>query len=183
MNAPKAAGTLIAIDGVRDDAARQMALAMLSRLDRRQRGAVSFWDASGVFSELDVAGETAGRPSARTLMLLYAADLAFRLRWEIRPALVDGRSVIAAPYVETAVALGRAAGLPADWLSNLFQFAPKPARRRLTPGTGAARDCGGFVSFAGRHLDADGGPAARGVAERMRLYLPPASGRAGRRSA
>ena len=34
----------------------------------------------------------------------------FRLRWEIRPVLEAGGVVIAAPYVETAVAFGAAAG-------------------------------------------------------------------------
>ena len=60
-----------------------------------------------------MADAAAGAPSARTLLLLYAADLAFRLRWEIRPALAAGRTVVAAPYVDTAVAFGRAAGVPA----------------------------------------------------------------------
>ena len=42
----------------------------------------------------------------RTLALVYAADLAFRLRWEIRPVLDAGGVVVASPYVETAVAFG-----------------------------------------------------------------------------
>jgi hypothetical protein len=66
-------------------------------------------------------------------LLLYAADLAFRLRWEIRPTLADGRAVVAAPYVDSAVAFGRAAGLKAGWLANLFRFAPRPAERRFAP--------------------------------------------------
>ena len=33
---------------------------------------------------------TRASPSSRTLLLLYAADLAFRLRWEIGPALDEG---------------------------------------------------------------------------------------------
>ena len=45
-------------------------------------------------------------PLLGRLLLLYAADLAFRLRWEIRPALAEGYTVVAAPYVETAVAFG-----------------------------------------------------------------------------
>ena len=61
-----------------------------------RRGGVSRWDASGLFDELVAGGEQAGRPSARTLLLLYAADLAFRLRREIRPTLAEGRTVIAA---------------------------------------------------------------------------------------
>ena len=91
-------------------------------------------------------------PSARTLLLLYAADLAFRLRWQIRPALAEGRTVVAAPYVDTAMAFGRAAGLQAGWLTNLFSFAPRAAERhfvhvhpREAHATGAK---GGFVGFA-----------------------------------
>src|SRR5204863_7343087 len=90
------------------------------------RGGISRWDASGVFQDLAVADSGAGAPSPRTLLLLYAADLAFRLRWQIRPALSEGRTVVAAPYVETAMAFGRAAGLPPGWLINLFRFAPRP---------------------------------------------------------
>ncbi len=74
-----ARGTLIAVDGVNgvavEDAARELA-----KRNRRRRAAVSSWDASGIFGELTIAEETAGLPSARTLLLLYAADLAFRLR-------------------------------------------------------------------------------------------------------
>jgi len=60
------------------------------------------------------------------LILLYAADLAFRLRWQIAPALEEGATVIAAPYVETVIGFGRAAGLPRLWLKNVFEFAPAP---------------------------------------------------------
>ena len=62
------------------------------------------------------------------MLLLYAADLAFRLRWEIAPALEQGYVVIAAPYVNTAMAFGTAAGLSREWLSTLLRFAPAPTR-------------------------------------------------------
>src|SRR5439155_5428876 len=109
--------------------------------------------ASGLFEELAIADEHAGRPSARTLLLLYAADLAFRLRWEIKPALAAGRSVVAAPYVDTAIAFGRAAGLRGGWLKNLFRFAPAPANRRFPEPTRArsARNGTGFVEFGREH--------------------------------
>ena len=116
---------LIAIDGVNGTAVAAAAKDALATAGR-PRGGISKWDASGVFEDLAVADEAAGTPSVRTLLLLYAADLAFRLRWEIRPALAEGRTVVAAPYVETAVAFGRAAGLRAGWLANLFHFAPRP---------------------------------------------------------
>jgi Thymidylate kinase len=122
-SATRAKAELIAVDGV--DAAAIVAVAR-DALVSPWRGGISKWDASGVFQELAVADREAGAPSARTLLLLYAADLAFRLRWQIRPALAEGRTVVAAPYVATAVAFGRAAGLPGKWLASLFGFAPRP---------------------------------------------------------
>ncbi len=152
---------LISVDGV--DAGALLAAARAA-LGSPSRGGISRWDASGVFQDLAVADEAAGAPSARTLLLLYAADLAFRLRWQIRPALAEGRTVVAAPYVDTAVAFGRAAGLKAGWLTNLFRFAPRasdrrfalPARARAT----AVRD--GFVGFScDRMMGATSGASRR----------------------
>src|SRR5438132_1225357 len=121
---------LVAVDGVNGAAVKTAARAALAEADRGRRGRISVWDASGLFEELAVAGEEAGPPSARTLLLLFAADLVFRLRWEIQPALAEGRVIVAAPYVDTAVAFGRAAGIGGGWLSNLFSFAPRPTERR-----------------------------------------------------
>jgi hypothetical protein len=124
MNRPTR-GRLIAIDGSgpmlppAKDVARILAQASIPR-------GVSPWDASGIFTELAAAHPDVEPPSARTLTLLYAADLAFRLRWQILPALEEGRSVIAAPYVHTAKALGHAAGIPRKWLDDLFRFVPRP---------------------------------------------------------
>src|SRR5262245_27172173 len=113
---------LIAVDGI--DTGAVLATARQA-LGSRARGGISHWDASGVFQDLAVADDAAGAPSPRTLLLLYAADLAFRLRWEIKPSLAEGNTVVAAPYVNTAVAFGRASGIPAGWLENLFRFAPR----------------------------------------------------------
>ena len=143
MRTPKP--RLIAVDGIESTA---VIAAARRALGPRSRGGISHWDASGVFQELAVAEGGAGAPSPRTLLLLYAADLAFRLRWEIRPALAEGRTVVAAPYVETAVAFGRAAGIPANWLENLFRFAPRPTERRFVHHSAArARAVDGFVGF------------------------------------
>ena len=144
---------LVAVDGISGAAIAAAARAALASIDHAQRSGVSHWDASGVFEELTVAEDSAGRPSARTLLLLYAADLAFRLRWEIRPALAEGRSVVAAPYVDPAIAFGRAAGLTSAWLSNLFQFAPRPDVRRVADrSTRAGRAGSGFVEFGCAHI-------------------------------
>jgi hypothetical protein len=143
---------LIAVDGVQAAAVLAAARGLLGA---PSRGGISRWDASGVFQELAVADEMAGAASARTLLLLYAADLAFRLRWQIRPALAEGRTVVAAPYVDTAVAFGRAAGLERAWLANLFRFAPRAMQRRFVhPGTRVPAADDGFVGFSCDHITA-----------------------------
>jgi hypothetical protein len=153
-------GALVALDGVDGAALLGAARAALAT---RPRGGISRWDASGVFQDLAVADRSAGAPSARTLLLLYAADLAFRLRWQIRPALAEGRTVIAAPYVDTAMAFGRVAGLPATWLSNLFRFAPRAAERRIvnSPGRKTLSATDGFVGFSCERVAPPGDSAAR----------------------
>jgi thymidylate kinase len=144
-------GILVAIDGVSGTALRSAAQALKAS---GHAAGVSEWDASGIFGELAAADEEVRPPSVRVLLLLYAADLAFRLRWEIRPALAQGRTVIAAPYVDTAVAFGRAAGLPREWLSDLFGFAPAaPESRRAPSGRGSSSSHRlGFVEFACRRV-------------------------------
>jgi hypothetical protein len=120
-------GRLIAIDGTRGKDTRAAAEALIASLKERQvECAVSRFDASGLFGELAAAGKDGRNISARTLALVYAADLAFRLRWEIRPVLEAGGVVIAAPYVETAVAAGTAFGLDEAWIRELLRFAPRP---------------------------------------------------------
>jgi hypothetical protein len=137
---------LIAVDGA--DVSAMLAVARRA-LGSPSRGGISHWDASGVFHELAVADDAAGAPSPRTLLLLYAADLAFRLRWEIKPALAEGNTVVAAPYVETAVAFGRAAGIPAGWLANLFRFAPRATEHYFVhrPAKPGKNGLEGFVRF------------------------------------
>jgi len=143
---------LIAVDGVEASAvlaAAKAALAASTPGAPGARGGISRWDASGIFQDLAVADDEAGVPSARTLLLLYAADLAFRLRWQIRPALAEGRTVVVAPYVDTAIAFGRAAGLQAGWLTNLFSFAPRAGERHFVHHREAhATGAKGFVAFA-----------------------------------
>lgn len=117
---------LIAIDGSRGADVDKSAIRLAAAL--QQRGiacVVSRWDASGLFGELAQGPEHAA-VSPRTLSLVYAADLAFRLRWEIRTALDSGAVVIAAPYVETAIAFGAGCGLSEQWLRELLRFAPVP---------------------------------------------------------
>ncbi|HTS64491.1 MAG TPA: hypothetical protein VMH28_20850 [Candidatus Acidoferrales bacterium] len=122
--APKA--RLFALEGAGESEISQAASRLAALCGGPERPGCSRWDASNTFLELRLTGGKRTAPPVRTLLLLYASDLLFRLRWEIRPALAQGRTVIAAPYVETAIAFGQAAGLPMDWLEELFSFAPRP---------------------------------------------------------
>jgi hypothetical protein len=122
-------GTLIAIDGTRGKDVRAAAAAVAAALEaRRVECVISRFDASGLFGEL-AAGQGDRNISARTLALVYAADLAFRLRWEIRPVLEAGGIVIAAPYTDTAVAFGAVTGLDEEWIQALLRFAARPDYR------------------------------------------------------
>ena len=164
---------LISVDGVHARALKEEAR-QLAATNRRSRAGISSWGASGIFDELEVADVDAGIPSARTLLLLYAADLAFRLRWEIVPALDEGRLVIAAPYVATPIALGHAAGLDSAWLADLFQFAPPAAEHHIVdpPPARHVADRQGFVEFAWQRLDKRlGGLTRIELLDRTRRHL------------
>lgn len=127
-------GRLIAVDGSRGKDVTVAAGEIAAALKRDGIDCVvSRWDASGLFTDLTAGGRVDGNVSIRTLSLVYAADLAFRLRWEIRPALEAGGVVVAAPYVDTAVAFGAVCGLEEEWLRLLMRFAPPPAFRGLAP--------------------------------------------------
>ncbi len=123
----KPPGRLISIEGSRGKDTAAAAAAVIEALkDAGVESAISRFDASGLFGELAAAAQGDRQISPRTLTLVYAADLAFRLRWEIRPVLDAGGVVIAAPYLETAVAFGVSCGLSEDWIRELLRFAPKP---------------------------------------------------------
>lgn len=129
MAKPPIRGRLVAVDGAHGADVFESATALVESLaDRGLSAGISRWDASGLFTDVMTAPAVERDLSPRTLLLLYAADLAFRLRWEIAPALEQGYVVIAAPYVSTAVAFGTAAGLSRDWLTTLLRFAPAATR-------------------------------------------------------
>ena len=173
MTSPRPIGRLIVVDGLSHGAIRAAARETIARAPRRERGGISWWDASGLFHELAMADAVAGTASARTLLLLYAADLAFRLRWEIRPLLAEGRTVVAAPYIRTASAFGRAAGIPDDWIRDLFQFAPQPDESMMAVGLRRKRRVEkGFIEFGCEYLGMTRRRSgSHQIVERARVYL------------
>ena len=164
-------GRLIAIDGTRGKDTAAAAAAVIEAL--KEAGiecAISRFDASGLFGELATAGRGDRNISIRTLTLVYAADLAFRLRWEIRPVLEAGGVVIAAPYLETAVAFGAACGLAEGWIRELLRFAPRPdvrarvEERKLDRGWKPRLDRG-YPEYCAAMLE---GPAPKLASKRAR---------------
>ena len=111
--------------------------------------------------------------SIRTVSLVYAADLAFRLRWEIRPVLEAGGVVVASPYIETAVAFGSSCGLSEDWTRQLMRFAPAAdvrglAEERKVDRPWKRRTDRGYPEFCAVMLDAS---ASKKVAKRARHQM------------
>ena len=153
-------GRLIAVDGSRGKDTAAAASAIVKAL--RENGiecAISRWDASGLFGELASTARGDRNISMRTLALVYAADLAFRLRWEIRPVLEAGGVVVAAPYVETPIAFGAGRGLSEEWTRQLMRFAPAAdlrgrAEERKVDSAWKRRTDRGFAEYCAVMLDA-----------------------------
>ncbi|MSV29887.1 MAG: hypothetical protein EXQ52_14240 [Bryobacterales bacterium] len=154
----KIAGRLIAIEGTRGPDLTEAAAEVVKRLSKAKvSSGASRWDASNTFYEMKLGKSKNLKVSPRVLLLLYATDLVFRLKWEIQPAIEQGMTVVAAPYVETGIAFGRAAGLPRKWLTDLFSFAPKASacyrvKEKKKKEAWKAKSTDGFLEFAGAAL-------------------------------
>ena len=170
-------GRLIAIDGSRGKDTAAAAAAVVEALKADGIAcAISRFDASGLFTELAAAARGDRHISTRTLTLVYAADLAFRLRWEIRPVLEAGGVVVAAPYVETTVAFGAACGLSESWIRELLRFAPKAdargraEERKLARGWKARTDRG-YAEYCAALLESSAPKLASKRARRDAMAL------------
>jgi hypothetical protein len=86
---------------------------------------ISNWNVSGLFAQIGAQAANLQQISPRALTLLYASDLAGRLK-EIRPALQSGFFVLANQYLHTPTAIAAALGVDPTWASHLFSFAPRP---------------------------------------------------------
>lgn len=159
------AGELLSLDPIEGRDSVGAAKRLLQ--SRSKEGGISTWDASSIFFEMH-GFEIGDKPSARTLLLLYAADLFFRLRWQIVPAIEEGKCVVAVPYVETGMAFGRVMGLPEKWLSEVFRFAPAAEESFRLNGAVAGEmgePTSGFVEFCSAALKQDLRPKFAGYFE------------------
>jgi len=168
-------GRLIAVDGSRGKDVNAAANAIASALKASGvECAISRWDASGLFTELAAGARNDRNISMRSLSLIYAADLAFRLRWEIRPVLEAGGVIIAASYIETVVAFGGSCGLDEQWIRQLLRFAPEPAihgrsEERKTRRPWKRRTDRGYCEFAAVMLDVSAPGRASHAARRVMI--------------
>ena len=168
-------GRLIAIDGSRGKDVSAAAAAVAASLKKAGiQCAISRWDASGLFTEFAAGATVGGGVSMRSLSLVYAADLAFRLRWEIRPVLESGGVVIAAPFVDTAVAFGACCGLDDGWIRELLRFAPhasaygRTEERKINRPWKRKADRG-YCEFAAAMLDVSAPKRASQAARRVMI--------------
>jgi Thymidylate kinase len=177
-------GRLIAVDGSRGKDTAAAADAVVKRLrDAGVECAISRWDASGLFGELAATARGDRNISMRTLALVYAADLAFRLRWEIRPVLEAGGVVVAAPYIDTPIAFGAGCGLSEEWTRQLLRFAPPAdvrgrADERKLRRPWKRRTDRGLPEYCAMMLDASGPRMlTKGARHEMMRMLDQARGR------
>ena len=170
-------GQLISLEGACGQRLKPAAKHVLDSFCRNQEGGISYWNASGIFTDMRLQDPNIATPSPRTLLLLYAADLAFRLHWEIRPALEQGQCVVAAPYIHTAIAFGKAAGVQRRWMLQLFRFAPQPDACCQTVSDGVlgntddSQPLDGYIEFCYEALRGPSSPWGPEFQGRFRAYL------------
>ncbi|MCB9850325.1 MAG: thymidylate kinase [Phycisphaerales bacterium] len=127
VNTNDSSGVLITVEGT-DGVGRTTQLGMLREwLELRGYGVVETgWTRSQLVGRTITQAKQIRALNKLTYSLLYAADFADRLEKEVIPALRSGFVVLADRYVFTAFARALVRGADAQWLRDLYGFAPKP---------------------------------------------------------
>lgn len=68
----------------------------------------------------------AGYLDGNARILMGAAELAARYAYEVRPALAQGKVVVANKYMVSAIAHALARGCSREWVELVYEFAPQP---------------------------------------------------------
>lgn len=61
-----------------------------------------------------------------TTVLLFAANLSYRVTSKVRPALEEGRTFVEDDFAYKMMARAHAYGLPSPWIESVFRFMPEP---------------------------------------------------------
>lgn len=120
-------GKLIVIEGT-DGVGRSTQIARVVPWLETQGHAVvtTGWNRSLLVSKLITSAKEGTLLNKVTYTLLYATDFADRLERVVIPALKAGMVVVADRYVGTAFARGAVRDVDAEWMRELYGFAPKP---------------------------------------------------------
>jgi dTMP kinase len=120
-------GRMIVVEGV-DGVGRSTQVEMLSSwIESQGFGVINTgWTRSKMMGPTIDNAKAGHTLDARTFTLLYAADFADRLEFEVIPALKAGFVVVADRYVYTAFARDVVRGQDRRWVRDLFGFAVVP---------------------------------------------------------
>ena len=120
-------GSLIVVEGI-DGSGKSTQLYLLKRWLELAGYRVHFteWNSSPLVRSATRRGKKKRLLTPLTFSLIHAADFADRCERQIVPLLDVGYLVLADRYVYTAYARDGARGCDADWLRNLYGFAPTP---------------------------------------------------------
>ena len=120
-------GALITLEGTDGAGRTTQMIALREWLEVQGYGVVETgWTRSPLIGRTITQAKQGRVLNKFTYSLLYAADFADRLEREIIPALRSGFIVLADRYVFTAFARDVARGVDAQWVRDLFGFAPIP---------------------------------------------------------
>lgn len=120
-------GRLIAVEGI-DGSGKSTQLLLLERWLVAQGYRVHFteWNSSTLVRRSMKRGKKKDLLTPTTFSLLHAVDFADRLMYQILPPLRAGMIVLADRYVFTAFARDVARGVLAQWVRDVYGFAPRP---------------------------------------------------------
>lgn len=120
-------GLLVVVEGT-DGSGKSTQIDLLKRAieDKSYGVMVSEWKTSRLIANVIDDAKDRNLLNATTFSLLYAADFADRLENQIIPALKSGFIVLLDRYYYTALARDVVRGQDAEWIKNLYDFAPQP---------------------------------------------------------
>lgn len=120
-------GALIVVEGI-DGSGKSTQLYLLKRWLELGGYRLHFteWNSSPLVKSATKRGKKERLLTPTTFSMLHAADLADRVERQIMPLLRSGYLVLADRYIYTAFARDAARGCSAEWLRNLYRFAPTP---------------------------------------------------------